>query len=304
VFNPSYSPENAAANTRSQAALNATMDIAAARELFSNLITVSRQLGIERKNVAKWQGILARLPDYSINADGAVAEWATPLLKDNYAHRHASHLYALYAGLPVDVASNPALQAAFNVAIEKRMQYRRSQNGGDMAFGLCQLGWAAASLRQGEEAYETVDWLANNFWFAESLVTTHNVRSVFNVDIAGGLPRVILQMLVQAEPGRLDLLPALPKAWATGRVTGVLCRGQIEVRQLAWQPGAVTATLRAAKAQPVTIRSPGLRDLTVVAGGAKVKRAEAADSRLVTLPAGRDVTLRIAAETQEANAGL
>jgi hypothetical protein len=243
------------------------------------------------------------MPDYPINADGAVAEWNTPLLKDHYAHRHASHLYGLYAGLPADVASNPAWQVAFKAAIEKRMAWRRTENGGDMAFGLCQLGWSAASLREGEEAYETVDWLANNFWFAESLVTSHNVRSIFNIDLAGGLPRVILQMLVQAEPGRLDLLPALPKAWATGQVTGVLCRGQIEVRQLAWQPGGVTVTLRAARGQQVTIRSPSLQDLTVVAGGAKVKRGDAPDRRLVTLPAGREVTLRMKRDTPRAISG-
>ena len=293
IFNPSYSPENEAANTHSQSALNATMDLAAAKELFSNLVTVCGKLGIERDNVAKWKAMLAKMPDYPINADGAVAEWNTPLLKDNYSHRHASHLYGLYAGLPTDIAANPELQKAFKVAIEKRMEWRRKYNGADMAFGLCHLGWAAASLRQGDAAYETVDWLANNFWFPESLVTTHNGRSIFNTDLAGGFPRIILQMLVQSEPGRLDLLPAQLKVWESGRVTGVLCRGQIEVRELIWKPGEISVTLRTAVTQSVTIHSAGLQDMTVVAGGTQVKRGDADDSRLVTLPAGREVTLRI-----------
>ena len=299
MFNPSYSPENEASNTHSQSALNATMDLAAARELLSNLVTVCTQLGIEADNVTRWKAMLAKMPDYPINADGAVAEWNTPMLKDNYAHRHASHLYELYAGLPADIAANPALREAFKVAIEKRMRFRRAENGGIMAFGLCQLGWAAASLRQTEAAYETVDWLANNFWFAESLVTTHNVRSIFNIDLAGGLPRLVLQMLVQADPGQLELLPALPKAWPTGQVTGVLCRGQLEVRKLAWQPGAVTVTLRAATAQALALRCPGLRDLTIVTGDVKVEPGAAADARVVTLPAGREVTLRLTRSNPE-----
>ena len=299
-FNPSFSPENnGKAPGCALAALNSTMDSAAARELFSNLVTVCGQLGIEHDNVAKWKGILARMPDYKINADGAVAEWNTPLLKDCYSHRHASHLYALFAGLPADIAANPALQAAFKVAIEKRMRCRRAKNGGDMAFGLCQLGWPAANLHDGKTAYETVDWLANNFWFAESLVTSHNIRSIFNTDIAGGLPRLILTMLVQSEPGRLELLPALPKAWPTGRVTGILCRGQVEVRELAWSPDAITVTLRSAVAQQVAVRHDGLRAMKVISGSASVDAPQADGSRLVALPAGRDVTLRLERATAE-----
>lgn len=292
-FNPSYSPENDASNTRSQSAIDATMDLGAARELFRNLVSTCTQLGIEADNVVKWQGILTKMPGYPINGDGAVAEWNTPLLKDNYAHRHASHLYELYAGLPPDIDANPALQAAFRTAIEKRMQWRRAEGGGDMAFGLCQLGWAAASLRQPEAAYETVDWLANNFWFTGSLVTSHNVHSVFNIDLAGGLPRLILQMLVQAAPDQLDLLPALPTAWPSGQVTGVLCRGPLEVRQLAWQPARLTVTLRVPTARTLTLRCAGLQDLTVVTGAAQVAPAGAADSRRVTLPAASDVTLHL-----------
>lgn len=254
VFNPSYSPENDASNTRSQAALNATMDLAAAKELFTNLVTVCEQLGIEGDKVPTWKRMLSNMPDYPVNADGAVAEWNTPMLKDNYAHRHASHLYGLYAGLPSDIASDPRLQEAFKVAIEKRMQWRRARNGADMAFGLCQLGWAAASLRQAETAYETVDWLGNNFWFEQSLVTTHNPWSIFNIDLAGGLPRIILGMLVQAEQGQIELLPALPKAWPAGAVKGVRVSGGFEL-DLKWKDGVLTeAAVHSLAGNPLRLR--------------------------------------------------
>ncbi len=293
IFNPSYSPENDAANTRSQAALNATMDLAAAKELLNNLVTVCGQLGIEADNVAKWQDMLAKMPTYPVNSDGAVAEWNTPLLKDNYTHRHASHLYGLYAGLPAEIAADPKLQAAFKVAIEQRMKWRRANGGADMAFGLCQLGWSAASLRDAKAAYETVDWLANQFWFAESMVTSHNARSIFNIDLAGGLPWLVLQMLVQTDPGRIDLLPALPKEWAAGSVTGVLGRKQLELRRLAWRPGEVTLTLCSAIAQRVTIHVDGLQDMTLSAGKAKIEGTNSTDSRTLDLAMGGEVTLLI-----------
>ena len=48
VFSPTQSPENAPANTKSQATWNATMDVAAAKELLSNLIAASRELGVNQ----------------------------------------------------------------------------------------------------------------------------------------------------------------------------------------------------------------------------------------------------------------
>lgn len=256
VFSPSYSPENNPANSPSQACINATMDVAAARELLANLVADCETLGIEAGGVARWKGMLAKLPAYQVDPGGALKEWATPLLEDNHAHRHASHLYPLFAGMPADVAADAALQRAFRVALDRRMEVRRRENGGEMAFGLVQLGLAAAALRDAGTARETVDWLANNYWNS-NLVSTHNPGQFFNVDICGGLPAVILAMLVDSRPGRIELLPALPAEWPAGRVEGVRCRGNIEVRSLRWTPERVEAVLRSATGQAVEVRAGG-----------------------------------------------
>ena len=94
LFSPSYSPENTPRNSRSQACINATMDISAAKELLTNLSAACEELKTDAEGVKRWRAMLAKMPDYAINADGAVKEWTTPLLEDNYAHRHCSHLYA------------------------------------------------------------------------------------------------------------------------------------------------------------------------------------------------------------------
>jgi alpha-L-fucosidase 2 len=273
LFNPSYSPENEPSNTQAPACINATMDVAAARELLTNLIAACKSLGTDADAVQRWHTMLDKLPAYQINGDGALKEWTTPLLQDSYAHRHVSHLYPLFAGLPADIAANPSLRQAFRIALDKRMAVRRRKNGGDMAFGLVQMGLAAASLRDAGTAYEVVDWLANKFW-GSNMVSTHDPKNIFNTDICGGFPAVVLRMLVDSCPGRIDLLPALPPQWPAGTLTGARCRGNIEVRTLQWTTAEITATLRSATTQTVDVAIPG----------------EPAPRR-VALPAAKDVTI-------------
>ena len=139
--------------------------------------------------------------------------------------------------------------------MENRFEIRRRENGGEMAFGLVQLGQAASSLRDAAMSYDVVDWLANNYWYP-NFVTTHNPKSLFNTDLCGGLPAIVIKMLVDSQPGWIELLPALPKQWPAGRIEGVRCRGQIELKCLVWSPERVTVTLQSGTAQRVELRSP------------------------------------------------
>lgn len=291
VFCPSYSPENTAGNSDSQACLNATMDIAVCRELLRNLIAACTELGVEKDRIPHWRSMIEKLPDYMINEDGAVKEWTTEKLEDHYEHRHASHLYALYAGLPDEIAQDPRLQRAFRRAIERRMEYYRGE-GGEMAFGLVQLGLAAASLGEAELAYEAVDRLANDYW-RPNLVSTHNPGEIFNVDICGGLPAVVNQMLVQSDKGHLLLLPALPAAWPSGRIEGILCRGQIEVELLEWDREEVRVKLRSGKKQVVRLSLRGSRgEGEVTAGPAEILPADNDPGAIsVALPRAATVTV-------------
>lgn len=263
LFSPSYSPENQPSNSPSQACVNATMDISAARELLTHLVGVCEKLRIQPEGVVRWKALLENLPPAQINADGALKEWTTPQLEDNYTHRHCSHLYAIYHGMPEEIAANPKLVEAYRAALEKRLEVRRQEangislNGryaGEMAFGLALEAMAAASLREADDCAQIVDWLANRYW-GPNLVSTHDPGRFFNTDISGGFPAVILRMLVDSQPGRLNLLPSVPADWFEGRIDGIRARGNIEIRSLEWSRNRVKAVLRSEKAQEIRVQT-------------------------------------------------
>ena len=255
VFIPSYSPENNPAGSQWQACINATMDVMVARQLLKNTISAAQTAG-DTAGIAKWNEMLSDMPDYQVNQDGALREWIWPGLEENYEHRHVSHLYALFEMPDRDIMDDPSLREAARIAVERRMEERRKENGGIMAFGMVQLAMAAASLGEGEMAWEAVRWLSSNYW-SPSLVTTHDPGHIFNLDLSGGFPALIIKMLAYSEPGTIHLLPAIPGEWTRGSAEGLLLRGGITIESLEWNNDTIKSVLLSARDQRAEISFPG-----------------------------------------------
>ncbi|AGZ41803.1 glycosyl hydrolase family 95 catalytic domain-containing protein [Actinoplanes friuliensis] len=250
VFSPSYSPENAPPATGSQACVNATMDVAVVRDLLTTLLSVDA----DHAEAPRWRRLLDALPCYRI-AGGLLAEWCHPDLDDQPAHRHASHLWPLWYEPDPLITDDPAMRASAVAAIRRRLDWWLSADSDEMAYGLVQLGLAAAALGLASEAYACVVRMAECYW-RPTLVPTHNRDAIFNVDIAGGFPAVVAAMLVRCAHGRLDLLPALPPQWPRGRVTGLCARDAVRLQELRWDPDSAEVVLTARHDVRLTVSAP------------------------------------------------
>lgn len=93
----------------------------------------------------------------------------------------------------------------------------------------------------------------------------------FQIDGNFGATAGIAEMLVQSQTGAVDLLPALPKAWADGSVTGLRARGDITV-DLEWKGGRLfSATLRSPKTGAVNVRYAGRKAVVSIRDGKPVR---------------------------------
>lgn len=298
IFSPTQSPENWPGNSNSQASFNATMDVAVAKELLRNTVAASRTLGVNTDKIPLWEGMLAKMPEYAVNEHGIIKEWLTPKLTNNDAHRHSSQLYPLYYGMPDEIGNNPVLREGFRKSAEFKLSehWKDKTDRGFMSFGLVQLGQITASLGDGELAHHCLRHLVNRFWL-NNMASMHNHRHLFNMDISGGQPAMILQMLLASDTGRIGLLPALPKEWTTGTLEGALCRGAVAINRLHWNADTLEVVLTSKTAQEIVLSTPkAIQSIQVTQGEASLATTDKDNQRKVSLPAGQAVSLKISTQ--------
>ena len=287
MFNPSYSPENDPANTRSQAAINATMDIMIAKKLLRDCIAASGILETGKEERKRWKMMLEKMPAYEISADGFLREWLWKDLKENHRHRHVSQLYALFDKTAPEFSNDQRLRAGALKVLDEKMKFRKQEGGGEMAFGLVQLGLAAARLGDKEKSEQLVNWLSAKYW-STGMGSFHNVGHLFNTDISGGLPYLVSQMLVNSERGGASFFTALPGNWEQGSVKGLLLRGNVQLKELSWGRDKIIITLNTAMMQPWSCSFP----FEVILTGNTIRPVKKIKDRFdFLLPAGEDVKL-------------
>src|SRR5690554_1668160 len=291
LFSPSYSPENNPANSPSQLVVNATMDVMVAKELLRNCIEAGKKVGESRRQVKIWEEMLTKMPDYRINKDGELAEWLPKEFEENHSHRHISQLYALYEHVAPEFQNDSELMEAARKAVESRMFYRRQQNGGEMVFGLAQLGMVTANMGNNTLTGEIIDLMSRYYW-APSMATYHNSGNLFNMDLSGGFPAVIIRSLVYSEPGRVNLLPALSPDWETGSIEGIALRGQVIVQRLEWNKSGVFVELTSAISQDIAVQAPqSFQQIDVSVKGSIKKRDD--NQGAFSLKMKKDVPVRV-----------
>lgn len=302
---PSNSPENwpvveNGGGEKLSLHVNSTMDFAIAKELLTNLKYAAELTGIHSEKIPKWEQMLSKIPAYEINEDGAVKEWMHQDMKDNYHHRHQSHLYPVFPGYEITSEESPELFEAFRTAIKKRLIIGlQSQT----SWSLCHMACNYARMGEGDLAHECLDLISrsalmNNFF------TVHNDwrkmgiglimnEAPFQIDANMGWTAAINEMLIFSKPGMIKILPALPSRWSKGTIRGLLCRGAIKA-DICWdmEKREIIVEFESKEDRKIDIYFPAPLKSAVLKDNAEIKR-EGNCIKGFSLEKGRTVNIKI-----------
>jgi alpha-L-fucosidase 2 len=235
VSAPSTSPENQFINEKgikAASTLGAAMDQQLIEDIFKIYLQsaeILQKASPLRSNIENQLKSLR--PGVVLGQDGRILEWDRSYLEPEKGHRHLSHLYAFHPGNAITLSQTPS----YFDAVKKTLQYRLDHGGAGTGWSRAWLINFSARLMDGEMSHEHIQKLISQSLYP-NLFDAH---PPFQIDGNFGYTAGVTEMLIQShEEGIIRLLPALPKAWKSGKVSGIKARGGFSL-DFSWENGEI-----------------------------------------------------------------
>lgn len=243
---PSASPENQFRTESgiSSISMGCTMDMSIVREIFTNFekayLELKKYQCLSDAMSKDGEKILEEIEErrekllpYQIGADGRLMEWIYPFEETEPGHRHISHAYGLFPG--EEFRRNEKLKEA----CKKSIAYRLSHGGGHTGWSCAWIANLFAVLGDGEQAYFYMKTLLTRS-ICDNMWTSH---PPFQIDANFAGTMAMAQMFVQELDGDVKILPAIPREWKEGSVSGLCLHGNKTI-DIEWKDQNITYKIR------------------------------------------------------------
>ena len=195
-----------------------------------NFLKSAQMLGINNDVVAVQKEQYGKYNPVEVGWLGQIKEYGEEKFYGEigeYCHRHISHLVGLYPGNMIN-SETPAWIDAAKYTLNERGD---NSTGWALAHRMC--CWARAL--DGTRVHKLFKILLNektnnNLW---------DMHPPFQIDGNFGAAAALVELLVQSQEGYINILPALPACWKSGKCEGIAARGGFDV-DVTWEDCSAT----------------------------------------------------------------
>jgi len=258
---PSWSPLAESNSDGAKIVKNAFIDFAIAKEVFTNLINASEELGMNKADITKWKEFMSKIPSHSLNNDGTVKEFNDSKATQTAKSGSTALFYPLYPATRIsDINTDEFKQ------FEKTAKDRFSFGAHHSSMTLARYANLFVRLNQTKQAEDIMAALVSNTSLSNLVFSSSDWTGMgiansdswaqFNFETNLILTNAIQEMFLRSDKDNIWLIPSC--AVNKGSIEGFLTRCGVEVVDLSWnlKKGEVSVKLKAKKATTINIRLP------------------------------------------------